>query len=138
MLSMGYTPLCNDLMGALSSAGLDPYVGFLHRFRYGRPSLALDLMEEFRSIIMDSVVMTMINNDMVTPECFESELNGMRMSRDFLREFRRKYEERKETAITHPHFGYRPDYRTAFQLQARILAKVLTGELPRYVPFAVK
>jgi len=139
MLSFGYTLLTHDLRTAAHIVGLDPYVGFLHADRHGKPSVALDLMEEFRSIIVDSVVLTLMNKRMVAPEDFETQLGGVVLMKEAARKtFLRQYEERKMTEFQHPVFGYKVTYLRAFELQARILAKVLTGELPEYVPLAVK
>ncbi|MCS6805411.1 MAG: type I-D CRISPR-associated endonuclease Cas1d [Acidobacteriota bacterium] len=139
MLSFGYTLLMHDLMAATQIVGLDPYVGFLHADRHGKPSLALDLMEEFRSIIVDSVVLTLINKRMVAPEDFQTHLGGVVLMKDSARRtFLRQYEERKLTEFQHPVFGYKVSYLRGFELQARILAKTITGELDRYVPLVVK
>jgi len=138
LLSLAYALLLGDLTSACHVVGLDPYVGYLHQPRYGRASLALDLMEEFRPIVADSVVVSFINNGSVSPADFE-ELNGG----FFLKEAARKrfyaaYEQRKSEEITHPVFEYRLPYRRAFELQARILAKYLLGEIERYEPLVVR
>lgn len=139
MLSFGYTLLMYDLLSAANVVGLDPYVGFLHADRHGKPSVALDLMEEFRSIVVDSVVLTVINKRMITPDDFCEQLGGVVLMKEGARKtFLRQYEERKMTEFRHPIFGYKVSYLRAFELQARILAKVLTGELEKYVPLVVK
>ncbi|HWP47363.1 MAG TPA: type I-D CRISPR-associated endonuclease Cas1d [Candidatus Limnocylindrales bacterium] len=139
MLSFGYTLLTYDLIAAINIVGLDPYVGFLHADRHGKPSLALDLMEEFRPIVVDSVVLTLINKRMIGPAEFEQQLGGVILMEEGARKtFLKQYEERKMTEFRHPVFGYKVSYLRAFELQARILAKVLTGELQEYVPLLVK
>jgi CRISPR-associated protein Cas1 len=139
MLSFGYTLLMYDLLSAANIVGLDPYVGFLHADRHGKPSLALDLMEEFRSIIVDSVVLMLINKRMIAPDDFQSQLGGVTLMKEAARKtFLRQYEERKLTEFQHPVFGYKVSYLRAFELQARILAKAMTGEIQHYVPLMVK
>ncbi|MGH6631525.1 MAG: CRISPR-associated endonuclease Cas1, partial [Burkholderiales bacterium] len=114
MLSFGYALLANDLHSAINIVGLDPYIGYLHADRHGKPSLALDLMEEFRALVVDSVVLMMINKRMVTPEDFEYQLGGVcRMADAARRTFLRQYEERKLTEFRHPIFNYKMSYRQA-------------------------
>jgi CRISPR-associated protein Cas1 len=139
MLSFGYTLLMHDLMAAAQIVGLDPYVGFLHADRHGKPSLALDLMEEFRSIIVDSIVLTLVNKRMIAPDEFDAQLGGVVLMAEKARKtFLRQYEERKMTEFQHPIFQYKVTYLRAFELQTRILAKALAGEIEHYVPLAVK
>lgn len=139
MLSFGYALLANDLHSAINIVGLDPYVGYLHADRHGKPSLALDLMEEFRALVVDSVVLTMINKRMVTPDDFDRQLGGVCNMKDAARRtFLRQYEERKLTEFRHPIFNYKMSYRQAFEMQTRILAKALKGEIEEYVPLLTK
>ncbi|MFQ5869759.1 MAG: type I-D CRISPR-associated endonuclease Cas1d [Candidatus Zixiibacteriota bacterium] len=139
LLSFGYVLLTNDMMSACQVVGFDPYVGYLHADRYGKPALALDLMEEFRPVIVDSLVLTLINKRMMGPEDFEVHPGEVHRMKDRAkRTFLQAYEERKRMEIKHPVFGYKADYRRCFELQARILAKALRGEVPRYVPFLIK
>jgi CRISPR-associated protein Cas1 len=139
MLSFGYALLANDLHSAINIVGMDPYVGYLHADRHGKPSLALDLMEEFRALVVDSIVLTIINKRMVTPADFDHQLGGVCMMTDAARRtFLRQYEERKLTEFRHPIFNYKMSYRQAFEMQARILAKTLKGELEEYVPLLTK
>lgn len=100
--------------------GLDPYIGFFHQLKYGKPCLALDLMEEFRPIIADSVVITLINNRRIKIDDFTQSHGGW-----YLKEHRRKvfyaaYETRKNEAITHPLFKYKLTFRRAMELQVRL------------------
>jgi CRISPR-associated protein Cas1 len=139
MLSFGYTLLYNDLHSACNIVGFDPYVGYLHADRYGRANLALDLMEEFRPIVIDSVVLTCVNKRIIQKDDFIVELGGAhRLSDDARRRFLLQYEERKNTEFKHPVFGYRISYQRCFELQARLLAKFLQGELEAYPPLETK
>lgn len=138
LLSLAYTLLLGDLVSACHVVGLDPYVGFLHTPRYGRPSLALDLMEEFRPIVADSVVVTFINNGQVAPNDFEQLHGGFFLKESARKRFYAAYERRKAEEITHPVFEYRLPYRRTFELQARILAKYLMGEIGAYEPLIVR
>jgi CRISP-associated protein Cas1 len=139
MLSFGYTLLHNDLHSACNVVGFDPYVGYLHADRYGRANLALDLMEEFRPIVVDSVVLTCVNKRIIQQEDFIVELGGAhRLSDHARRRFLLQYEERKNTEFKHPVFGYRTTYQRCFELQARLLAKFLQGELAIYPPLITK
>ena len=138
LLSFAYSLLTADLMSAIQTVGLDPYVGFFHQLKYGKPSLALDLMEEFRPIIADSVVITLINNRRIKAEDFRQSHGGW-----YLKDHRRKvfyaaYEARKNETITHPVFKYKLTYRRAMELQVRLLAKCLTGEIQQYTPLTIK
>lgn len=138
LLSLAYTLLVKECESALLVAGLDPYVGFLHEVRYGRPSLALDLMEEFRSILADSVVLSLINNRRVVPVDFEEEQGFPRLRREAWPKFLRAWEERLHEEIRHPLLGKKLSYRQILLAQARILVKALLGEIPEYEPFLVR
>jgi len=106
MLSFGYTLLANAVFAACHLVGFDPYVGFLHMDRYGRPALVLDLMEELRPVLVDSLVLALINRNMVDPEGFESSLGGgCRMSRPTLRKFLQAWEDKRRTFVRHPVFS---------------------------------
>lgn len=109
-----------------------------HQLKYGKPCLALDLMEEFRPIIADSVVITLINNRRIKLEDFTQSHGGW-----YLKEHRRKvfyaaYETRKNETITHPLFKYKLTFRRAIELQVRLLAKYLTGEIDKYTPLTIR
>jgi CRISP-associated protein Cas1 len=139
LLSFGYTLLANDLHSAASTVGFDPYIGFLHADRYGRPSLALDLMEEFRAIIVDSVALACMNKRVLQQEDFEVGLgNVYTLKPEARRTFLLQYEERKGTEIKHPLFEYRVTYQRCFELQARLLAKYLQKEVEAYEPFSIR
>jgi CRISPR-associated protein Cas1 len=136
LLSFGYTLLTNDLFSAVNTVGFDPYVGYLHADRYGRPSLPLDLMEEFRPLIVDIMVLTCINRGQITLEDFQKQTMGdvYYLTDEGRKKFLLQYEERKSTELQHPIFGYKTTYKKCFELQARLLGKVLQGELKAYLP----
>jgi CRISPR-associated protein Cas1 len=139
LLSFGYTLLYNDLHSACNVVGFDPYVGYLHADRYGRANLALDLMEEFRPLVVDSVVLTCLNKRIIQKDDFVVELGcAHRLNDEARRRFLLQYEERKNTEFKHPLFSYRMTYHRCFELQARLLAKHLQGELDEYPPLVTK
>ena len=117
--------------------GLDPYIGFYHQQTYGRPCLALDLMEEFRSVIADSVVITLINNRQILVDDFEVKNGGFYLKSSARKVFYATYEKRKNDQITHPIFGYQLPLRRLIELQVRILAKYLQGEIDTYSPLTI-
>lgn len=138
LLSFGYTLLMNNVLSAIGLVGLDPYVGYLHSSQYGKPALALDLMEEFRPIIVDSVVQTVINNRVLEQGDFVAELGAYRLTDPARRKFLLKFEERLNQTIQHPTFNYEATYRRCLELQVRLLAKALTGEIAGYPAFVVR
>jgi CRISPR-associated protein Cas1 len=138
LLSYAYTLLMHQVMAAVNLVGLDPYVGFLHSSQYGKPALALDVMEEFRPVIADSVVLTLLNNGMLKPADFVEELGACRMTDPARRTFLTKFEERLNTEVQHPTFKYKATYRRCLELQVRLAAKWLTGEIPAYPAFEVR
>lgn len=139
LLSFGYALLANDIQSAVNTVGFDPYQGYLHVEHYGRPSLALDLMEEFRPLIVDSVVLTCVNKRIIGPEDFRVELGQVhRLTDAARRKFLLQYDERKNTEIQHPIFAYKVTYQRCFELQARLLAKRLKGEIAEYPPFLTR
>mgnify|MGYP001216253044 CR=1 FL=1 len=138
LLSFGYTLLMNHVMSAVQVAGFDPYIGFLHSEGYGKPALALDLMEEMRTPIVDSVVLTVINKNIVRPEHFEEVYGAYRLTAGGRKLFLQQFEQRLNTEITHPVFQYKATYRRCLELQARLLAKFLLGEVPVYRPFQIR
>lgn len=138
LLSYGYTILANHCASAVNTVGMDPFVGYLHVSEYGRPALALDLMEEFRPLVVDSVVLSLINNRELGPADFTEELGTVRLTAGGRRTFLNRLEERLNTPIMHPVFGYQATYKRCLELQTRLLAKFLTAEIPAYVPFLVR
>src|SRR5260221_2099033 len=138
MLSYGYVILSVQVASAVASVGFDPYIGYLHSSRYGKPALALDLMEEFRPLIVDSVVLSLLNNRQLEQKAFVRELNSYRLVDAAKRLFLQKFEERMQEVITHPVFEYKTPYRRCIELQARLLSKYLMGEISEYTPFVVR
>mgnify|MGYP001273070125 CR=1 FL=1 len=138
LLSFGYTLLLNNVLSAISQVGLDPYVGYLHSSQYGKPALALDLMEEFRTPVVDSVVITVINNRILQSEHFSEQLGAYRLSDAGRRRFLEAFEERLAAEIEHPAFGYKASYRRCLELQTRLVAKTVMGEIEQYPAFRVR
>lgn len=138
LLSFAYSLLGKDLAVASRAAGLDPFLGFYHQPRHGRPALALDLMEEFRPIVADSVVISAVNTGVVSASDFLRSGLGVAMKPEGRKRFTRAYERRMEEEVTHPVFGYRISYRRVFEVQCRLLARHLLGELPSYPEFRTR
>lgn len=138
LLSFTYALLVKDLTTTIYSVGLDPYMGFLHRPRFGRPALSLDLAEEFRPLIAESVALQVLNNGEVRESSFLTRAGGCQLQSDGRKAVLRAYERRLEHEIMHPQFGYRVTYRRALEVQVRILAAHLLGELPEYAPFVTR
>ncbi len=138
LLSYGYSILTSHVSSAVQIVGFDPCIGYLHSSTYGRPALALDLMEEFRPLIVDSVVLSILNNRMLTPNDFHCELGAYRLKKEPRKIFLTRLEERLNEEITHPVFGYKAKYRYCIELQARLAAKYLTGETDVYPPLIMR
>ena len=141
LLSLGYSLLTQNLMTACEVVGLDPYDGFFHADKHGRPALALDLVEEFRAIIVDSLLRTLVNKRMVKASDFRpagGNKQGVYLNRRGLRMFFSQYSRRLNTRVIHPHYGRRLTYQQCFEVQARLLRKVIEGELDDYPPFRVR
>lgn len=138
LLSFAYALLIKEMATALSLANLDPYVGFLHESKWGKPAGALDLMEEFRPIVADSVVLSLVNKGIIGPEEFERPLQGCFLTTAARKRFYQEWERRKGEEITHPLFGYKVTYRRVFEVQARLLAKAIQGDVERYQPLLVR
>ncbi len=138
MLSLAYSLLARDCTVAALAVGFDPYVGLCHQPRFGRPALALDVMEEFRPLIADSVVLTAINNRMITPIDFVRAGDAVNLTPEGRKRFFLAYEKRLGDTVTHPLFDYKVSYRRAIELQFRLLARTLTGEIECYLPFMTR
>lgn len=132
VLSFCYAMLVKEATTALHVVGLDPYQGFYHQGRYGRPSLALDLMEEFRPLIADSVTITLFNTKQLNQEDFFFAGNGCALKQRTKKVVIAAFERRMSEELTHPVFGYKASYRRTLTLQARLLGRHLMGELERY------
>ena len=138
-LSMTYTLLAHDCASALESVGLDAYVGFMHRDRPGRASLALDLMEELRPCLADRFVLTLINNRIIKADSFEFRESGaVLLTDDGRRTFVQKWQERKKETITHPYLEEKVPWGLVPYVQSLLLARYLRGDLDGYPPFLWK
>jgi CRISPR-associated protein Cas1 len=138
LLSFCYSMLTKDLVATTLGVGLDPYLGIYHRSRYGRPALALDLAEEFRPLIAESVVIALLNNGQITERDFIRRAGAVSLTHDGRRTVLRAYERRLDTKIRHPKFAYQISYRRVLDVQARLLAAVLVGEIPEYQPMVTR
>ena len=138
MLSLAYSLLAKDCTLAALAVGFDPYLGFYHQPRFGRPALGLDLMEEFRPLVAESTVLNCINNHVVTENDFVRAGEAVNLSASGRKRFFQTYEQRMSSLITHPLFDYKVSYRRALELQARLLAKTLTGEIAEYLPLMTR
>jgi len=136
LLSFVYTLLVHDMVSALESVGLDPAVGFLHRDRPGRPSLALDLMEELRPALADRLVLSLINRQQAQGKGFErTETGGVLMTSETRKTILVSWQERKQEEITHPFIGDKMKVGLIPFVQAQLLARHLRGDLEAYPPF---
>ena len=139
LLSFLYAILAHDCRSACESCGLDPQVGFLHRDRPGRASLALDLMEEFRPVIAERVALNLLNRQQLTSKHFtKTETGAVEMREDVRKLVLATYQERKQTEITHPFLLEKTTLGLAPLLQARLLARHLRGDLDAYPAFLWK
>ena len=139
MLSLAYTLLANDTAAALEAVGLDAYVGFLHRERPGRASLALDVMEELRGVYADRFVLSLINRRIVGGDDFLQKENGaVLLTEDGRRKFLSAWQKRKQEKITHPYLNVKLPWGLVPHVQALLLARHLRGDLDEYPPFLWK
>ncbi len=138
MLSYGYAILEGHVTSALHRTGLDPYVGFMHAPFPGRRSLALDLMEEFRPVIVDSAILGIIGNRMLKPDRFETSNEGCRMSDDARKVFLGKLQARFDQTTTHPITQEKTTYSKLIYSQARQIASILFGEWSDYTPLRIR
>lgn len=139
LLSLGYSLLTHNMMTALELVGLDPYDGFFHSDKYGRPTLALDLLEEFRSVIVDSVVLSVINKHILVLNDFQrGEGGGVILKNDGLRKFVFHYNSRLHTQVYHTYAARKLTYQKCFEVQARRMRRVIEGAEEFYVPFKTR
>lgn len=138
LLSLAYSLLTKDLTVACYAVGFDPMMGFYHQPRFGRPALALDLMEPFRPLIADSAVLQAINTRMITHRDFVQAGPAVLLKPDGRKAFYRAYEQRMDTLVTHPLFEYRVSYRRLLEIQARLLARYMEGEIADYPVFVTR
>ncbi|MDP2653487.1 MAG: CRISPR-associated endonuclease Cas1 [Candidatus Omnitrophota bacterium] len=138
ILSLGYSMLCKELTGICHTVGLDPFLGVMHQPRYGRPALALDLMEEFRPLIVDSVAVSLVNRGEVTGDDFVMSASGVFLNDRGRRAFWESYSRRMDTEVSHPQFGYKMTYRRMLEVQARQMWRFVRGEAGGYVGFTTR
>jgi CRISPR-associated protein Cas1 len=135
LLSYGYTLLITQAVASAQIVGFDEYVGYLHSTQYGKPALALDIVEMFRAPIVDSVVLTLLNNRMLDYSDFQETLGAWRLTDQGRKLFLQKFEERLNTEIAHPILKNKVTYRRCLELQMRLLSRWLLGELKRFRGF---
>lgn len=139
ILSLGYTLLRLDLETAVNKVGFEPYLGYLHFDRYGRASLALDLMEEFRPLVVDSFVIKMINTKNISMDDFREEFPGsVLLTDEGKKKFYKAYNKRKNDEFRHPYFKEKTNYYKCFEQQTRLLGKYVTGEIKEYIPLVMR
>jgi len=138
LLSFGYAMLAKEALAAIIAVGFEPGLGLYHKIRPGRPSLALDLMEEFRPLIVDSVVLTGINNREFRSSFFDRRGKAIVLTDQGRRVFLAAVERRLRSTISHPIFGYEVTYRRALNVQARLLARAIQGDIPSYPAFTTR
>jgi CRISPR-associated protein Cas1 len=138
LLSLGYTLLHNNVYAMVNVVGLDPYQGFFHAARHGHPTLASDLAEEFRAIVVDSLVLSVINKGIIKPGDFRPSRGGIYLTKAGLKKFVGQYEGRMSSKVMHPHFGEKMSYVQCIERQVRFFSWVLTGREKEYRPFEVR
>jgi CRISPR-associated endonuclease Cas1 len=138
LLSYAYSLLARTLAVTLTAVGFDTYRGFYHQSRYGRPALALDVMEPFRPLLADSAVLMAINNGEVGTGDFVRAGGAMNLNERGRRAFIASFERRMAQEITHPIFGYAAQYRQIVEIQCRLLGRHLLGEIDRYPNFTTR
>ena len=138
LLSFAYSLLVRAWTVTLTSVGFDAFRGLYHQPRYGRPALALDLMEPFRPIVADSVVLQVINNGEVRPTDFKAAAGSVALTSGGRRKFIGAFERRLDHEVVHPLFGYRVSYRRLMEMQARLCGRFLLGEISTYPNFLTR
>ena len=138
MLSFGYAMLSKEALAASVAVGFEPGLGFYHKVRAGRPSLALDLMEEFRPLIVDSTVLSLVNAREIQASHFDRRGKAIVLTQEGRKIFIGAIERRLRSTVTHPTFGYTLTYRRAIHVQARLLARTIQGDVPGYPPFMTR
>ncbi len=141
LLSYTYTLLTYNIQAAIGIVGLDPFIGFLHSVEQARPNLALDIMEEFRPIVVDTLVLWLVNSGVINENDFEKpgdQGKMVRINKEALKKIIHHYEMRVQSKIYHPLAGGQTSYRRCFELQVRQLARNLNGDSTEYIPFYVR
>lgn len=138
VLSYLYAVLAKDMFVSLLAVGFDPYLGFYHQPKYGRPALALDMMEEFRPVIADSTAINLFNNRELSLKDFTKTGLGVSLTSKGKRKVIGGYERRMETEIAHPIFDYKISYRRVLEVQSRLLSRVILSEIKEYPAFVTR
>ncbi len=138
LLSFGYGLLRSQVTSAVHLAGLDPYVGFLHEVSRGKPALVLDLMEEFRPLVADNLVFSVLGNRQIKVDDFTESLGAFKLSDDARKVFLQAFDRKMNDEFKHPVFEYRCTYRRAIELQARLLSRFLQDDIPAYKPLTLR
>ena len=138
ILSFLYSMLTRETTVTISRVGLDPYLGYLHVPKYGRPALALDMIEEFRPLVADSVCLSLINTGQLTAADFQKTQFGTNLTDAGRRKVITAYGNRMDATVMHPLLGYSASYRRVMETQARLLSRHLLGEIPSYPSFRTK
>lgn len=138
VLSFLYSMLIKQVLVSAIAVGFDPYLGFYHQPKYGKPALALDLAEEFRPIVADSAALTLFNNSELDETDFIRRSGAVALTQSGRKAVIRAFERRLDTLITHPLFGYSISYRRIMEVQARLLGRHVLGELPKYPAFTTR
>ena len=138
ILSFLYSMLIKQALVSAIAVGFDPYLGFYHQPKYGKPALALDLAEEFRPIVSDSAALTLFNNSEIDEADFIQRSGAVALTQTGRKAVIRAFERRLDTLITHPLFGYSISYRRIMEVQARLLGRHVLGELPKYPAFTTR
>ncbi|HOR26080.1 MAG TPA: CRISPR-associated endonuclease Cas1 [Opitutaceae bacterium] len=138
LLSLGYSVLAKEIAGVCHAVGLDPFYGFMHQPRYGRPALALDLMEEFRPLVADSVAISLVNRGEIDEGDFVRASTGTALNERGRRRFWEAWFRRLDTEVSHPEFGYKMSYRRMFEVQARQLWRYVRGDAATYHGFTTR
>lgn len=137
LLSFAYGLLRVQVTAGVHVTGLDPYIGYLHEVHHGQPALVLDLMEEFRPLIADNLILAVLNNREIQPKDFTESLGAYRLSEDGRKRFLQAFERKMSDEFKHPVFDYRCTYRRAIELQARLLGRHLQEGIP-YKPLVLR
>ncbi|MBD2136802.1 CRISPR-associated endonuclease Cas1 [Anabaena sp. FACHB-1237] len=137
LLSFAYALLQCQVMAAVNVAGLDPYIGYLHEVHHGQPAMVLDLMEEFRALIADSLVLSILNKQEIKPNDFNESLGAYRLKDNAKKTFLEVFNKKMNDEFKHPVFDYRCTYRRAIELQARLLSRHLQEGVP-YKPLILR
>lgn len=136
LLSFLYVMLCHNCRSALEGVGLDPQIGFFHQLRPGRPSLALDLMEEFRPVLADRLALTLLNRGQLRPDSFTKRPGGsVNMDDEGIKTVIQAYQDKKDDMVTHPLISQKVSYGNLPHVQARLLARTIRGEVDTYPPY---